>query len=97
MTPTPFINPGNFAPARFGNINSMLGLLIPLMFLGISLVALAILIRGAFYYITAGGDEKKLESGKNSFLYASLGIVIVFISFFLIRLIASIFEIPFLL
>jgi hypothetical protein len=97
MNPTPFINPDNFAPARFGTINTMLGLIIPFMFILISLIALAILIRGAFYFITAGGDEHKLESGKNSFVYASLGIIIIFMSFFLVRILTTIFEIPFLL
>lgn len=97
MQPTPFINPGNFAPARFGNINTMMGLIIPLMFVFISLIALSVLIRGAFLFITAGGDEHKLETGKNSFLYASLGIIIIFTSFLAVRIITTILEIPFLL
>lgn len=97
MNPTPFINPENFAPARFSNINTMLGLIIPFLFVVISLIALAVLIRGSFLFLTAGGDEHKLETGKNAFLYASLGITIIFISFFLVRIITTIFEIPFLL
>lgn len=97
MNPTPFINPDNFAPARFGTINTMLGLIIPFGFVVITLIALIVLIRGAFFFITAGGDKAKLESGKNTILYVSLGIVVIFTSFFLVRLITTIFEIPFLL
>lgn len=97
MAPTPFINPDNFAPARFGTINAMLGLIIPTLFILISLVALFVLLKGAFTFITAGGDEHKLETGKNTFLFASLGIIIIFTSFFVVRIITTILEIPFLL
>ncbi len=97
MSPTPFINTDNFAPARFATINSMLGLLIPVMFIGITLIALVILFRGALTIMTSEGDEAKFVKGKETFKSASLGIIIIFISFFLVRLITRIFEIPFFL
>ncbi|KXK10472.1 MAG: hypothetical protein UZ22_OP11002000776 [Microgenomates bacterium OLB23] len=97
MAPTPFINPDNFAPARFGTINTMLGLVVPFLFVVISLIALGVLFKGAFMFITAGGDSHKLEAGRKTFLYASVGIVIIFTSFFVVRIIATIFEVPFLL
>lgn len=97
MKPTPFINPESFAPARFGNINTLLGLIVPLMFTGLTLLALIVLIKGAFTFLTAGGDSTKMENAKKTFQMASVGVIIIFISFFLVRLIASILEIPFLL
>ena len=97
MSPTPFINPGSFAPARFGTINALLGLVVPLMFTVVTLVALVILIKGAFTFLTAGGDSAKLEEAQHTFQMAGVGVIIIFISFFLVRLIAHVLEIPFLL
>ncbi|MBT6068996.1 PKD domain-containing protein [Candidatus Peregrinibacteria bacterium] len=52
-------------------------------FLG--LVGVVAIIYGGFIYLTAGGDESKTEKGKNSILFAVVGIIIILASFAIVR------------
>ncbi|GMX58273.1 MAG: hypothetical protein YFSK_6260 [Candidatus Yanofskyibacterium parasiticum] len=45
---------------------------------------------GAFDLVTSGGDEKKLTSGKNRILYASVGLVVAALSTGIVSLIMSV-------
>lgn len=71
---------------------------IPIIFLNIvsalfiftGLVALAMFIAGGFKLMNSAGDPKKIESAKNSFTYAIIGISITFASFLIIRVISGI-------
>jgi hypothetical protein len=99
MTPKPtsLINPESFAPARFATINSLMDIIVPLLLIGAALVALALLAKGAYTYITAGGDATKIEEAKSTMIHVSLGILVVTISFLIVRLITFITDVPFLL
>lgn len=68
-------------PAVFSNVVNAL-----LMFVGIS--ALAIFIMGGFKMIHSGGDPKKLEGARNSFIFGILGLLIVLLSFAIINIIS---------
>lgn len=57
--------------------------------LGIAgLVAVVFLIIGGFRYITAGGNEESAESGKKTIVNAIIGIVVVILSFVIVRVIS---------
>lgn len=58
--------------------------------LGIAgLVAVIFLIVGGFRYITAGGNEEAAEAGKKAIVNAIIGIVIIILSFVIVRVVAN--------
>jgi len=58
--------------------------------LGLSGVVLFImLIMGGFKFITAGGDPKAIESAKKTLTYAIGGIVLIALSFLILRFIST--------
>jgi hypothetical protein len=59
-----------------------------LIFAGV--IALIIVILSGIKYITAGGDQKKLDTAKRTLTYALLGLILIFISFLIITLIGYI-------
>lgn len=60
-------------------------LLIPLA----GLVAVGFLVYGGFVYITSGGDEKQIEQGKKTMVWAVIGIVCIMLSYAVVRFIIS--------
>jgi|GEM_PF-7061938 len=52
-------------------------------FLG--LAAVVAVIYGGFIYVTAGGDESKTEKGKNSVIYAIIGILLILGAYAIVR------------
>lgn len=68
-------------PAIFSNLINAL-----LMFVG--LFALAIFIMGGFKLIHSGGDPKKLEGARHSFVFGIVGLLIVLLSFAIINIIS---------
>lgn len=53
------------------------------------------LLWGGFEWMTAGGDGKKTISARNRMLYAILGIVVIFTSYFILDALIGITNIPF--
>ena len=53
------------------------------------LVALVIIIYSGITYITSHGDPQKVESAKKTMTWAIVGLVIIFLSFFLVNLISK--------
>ena len=66
--------------ALFGNVVG-----VALGFAGI--VLFIMLIAGGFKYITAGGDPKGIEGAKKTLTYAIAGIVLIALSFLVLRFI----------
>ena len=54
-----------------------------LSFLG--LAAVIVIIYGGFMYVTAAGEQERVDKGKKSVMYAVIGIIIVLISFALVN------------
>lgn len=53
-------------------------------------LALAILIFAGIQWITSGGDSEKLAVAKSRIKYAIIGLVIVTLSFFIVRIVITI-------
>lgn len=58
-----------------------------LVFSGI--VALVLIIYAGITYITSRGDQTKVDNAKKTLTYAVLGLIIIFLSFFIIGLIST--------
>lgn len=87
-----------FAPAKnFSTIGGIMKVLFPLIFYGSALIFLAMLIMSGFMYINSEGNAEVLKKAKNTIGYSILGIIIVSLSFFSVKLIAKILnvELPF--
>lgn len=54
------------------------------------LVALIIIIYSGIRYITSKGDQTVADNAKKSITYAIIGIVVIFLSFFIVGLISDI-------
>ena len=60
-----------------------------IFYIGIAVAPFMVLL-GAFYIMSSGGDTKRLETGKNIILYAVIGLVIIFLAKAIAFLIRSI-------
>lgn len=69
-------------PAVFQNIVTA-----ALVFAGV--VAVIIVIISGIKFITSSGDPKQVEGAKHTMTYAIIGLVIILLSFFIIKIIAA--------
>lgn len=56
--------------------------------------AVAFIIYSGFLWTTSGGDKQKLEQARATLTYAIIGLVVILLSFAIIRLIVSLLGIP---
>jgi len=48
-------------------------------------IALAMFIYGGFTWMTSGGNSQSVEKGKNTLIWAAIGLVIIFTSYSLVK------------
>lgn len=58
-----------------------------LVFAGI--VALVLIIYSGIRYITSRGDQTALDSAKKTLTYAIIGLIVIFLSFFIVNLVST--------
>lgn len=73
------------------SLGSILGFVITIMFIIAVLIALAFLILGGIKWITSGGDKGGVENARNQIIAAVVGLIIVFLSFFILNLVLGAF------
>lgn len=66
-----------------------------LLFIGGILLALAFLIYAGILWMTAGGDKQKLQTARTQVIWSIIGLIIIFLSIFLIQFIGNFFDISF--
>jgi len=76
---------------NFSDIGSIVSALLPYLIIFAGLIFFGAMIFSGFSFLTSGGDPKKTESAKGCLTNSMLGFVIVFISYFLIKLVDYIF------
>lgn len=52
-------------------------------------VAIIFLVWGGIKFVTSGGDKGKIEEGRQTMVYAIIGLLVIIFSFAIIRLIAA--------
>lgn len=57
----------------------------------VSIFALIVFIIGTFFLITANGEENQIEKGKNAITYSLIGIIVVLLSYTIVRLVQGLF------
>lgn len=76
-----------------GGGGKIIGFGIEIMLVVCVVLALGFLAVGGFYWITSEGDKTKLESARRQIIYAILGLLLCFVSFFLVQFILGMFGI----
>ncbi len=77
--------------ASFGSI---VGSLIQLIFVIAVVVALFFLIYGGFRWLVSSGDKTQVASAREHIVAAIIGLVIIFLSYFILNLILGFFNVP---
>jgi hypothetical protein len=52
-------------------------------------VALLMFVWGGFQWLISGGNAKRVESGKNTLIWASIGLVVCFTAYMLVNMLIS--------
>lgn len=73
------------------DLGSIVGQAVLLIFVVATLIALFFLIWGGVKWIMSGGDKGKVESARSTIIAALIGLVVTFLSFFILSLILGIF------
>lgn len=82
---------------KFGEkptIGGILSALLPYIFVLAGLMLLIYLILGGFQLMTSGGDPKATEAAKGKITNAVVGFLIVFLSYWLVQILQTIFGLP---
>jgi hypothetical protein len=77
-------------PLEYETLGELIDAIIEFIFNIAVVVAPLMIIVGAFYLITAGGDPKKIGIGKNIIIYTLIGLAIILLARGLIAMIESI-------
>lgn len=86
--------PTYFPPAAyFTDIGSLLNIIIPALVMIAALIFLAMLIFASFKILTSAGDPDKVAEGRNTATFAVIGLVIIAVSFLVVRVIGYVLGI----
>ncbi len=72
-------------------LGQVLGFIVTIAFVIAVLIALLFLLWGGIKWITSGGDKAGVEAARNQIIAAVIGLVVVFLSFFVLNLVLGLF------
>lgn len=73
------------------NFGRVVGNLITIAFVIAVVIALGFLVYGGIKWITSGGDKTAVEGARNTIVAAIVGLVVVFLSYFILNIILGLF------
>ena len=76
---------------KFGDFASILNVVIPNLLLIALFILFIMLVYAGFQYITSGGNPENLKKVSETFKYMGIGIIVVLLSYFLVKLLGTIF------
>ena len=77
-------------PLEYETLGELIDAIIKFIFYIAVVIAPLVVIIGAFYLLTAGGDPKKIGTGKNIIIYTLIGLAIIMLARGLLAMIESI-------
>jgi len=78
--------PGGCTKAN-SSLTNIITLIIQITSVVIGFIAVIMIIVAGFKYITSGGDTSKVTAAKNSLIYALIGLIIVGLAQFMVRVV----------
>lgn len=70
-------------------LSAILGGVVSILFVAAILLSLAYLIWGGLDWTMSGGDKTKLSKARLKLIYAMIGLVLVFLAFFIVNLLSK--------
>lgn len=86
-----FISPGDnpqaisTATGGQGSFRSLALTIVNFFLTFLGLIAVVMIIYGGFLYVSAAGNQEKIESAKKIIMYAVIGIVVILLSFAIVN------------
>ena len=77
-------------PLEYETLGDLIDAIVKFIFYIAVIVAPLMIIIGAFYLVTAGGDPKRIGTGKNVIIYTLIGLAIILLARGLLAMIESI-------
>lgn len=81
----------NFCPSDGSVVSGLIGRAIYAIFILAAVIALFFLIWGGIKWILSGGDKGKVEAARGTIIAAIVGLIIVFLAFFIIQFVLGLF------
>jgi len=85
----PTINP----IAKFSSISKFVNIFIPLVTTLGGIVALIMLLNGAYMYLTSEGNPEKIKKSQATLMYAVIGLFLMTISYIITRIIGYVLKV----
>lgn len=73
---------------RYSVLNNFISLLLT----GISIITIGFIIWGGIQLVISTGEKQAVQSARNRITYAILGLILTFLSFFMVKLIGYLFA-----
>mgnify|MGYP000008683568 CR=1 FL=1 len=87
------IGPTNFIPSKIADIGTLLNILLPLLMIGGAAILFVMLMIGGFRWLTAGDNPESVKQAQQTLTYAVFGLLVVFLSYLGVKLLAVILNI----
>lgn len=87
-------SPAYAAPAQLSDIGKVIQNVIGLLAPAAAIAFLLVFIVGAYKYMTSGGDPKATASARATLTYAIIGVILVVVSYLVLKLIEDITKVP---
>lgn len=91
VSPRPVGSFGPLADVTAKDFGAIVGRIITIAFVLAIVIALGFLVYGGIKWITSGGDKTAVEGARNTIVAAIVGLVIVFLSYFILNIILGFF------
>lgn len=89
--------PGNQKIQLPGEVNSLVnkttalggnifGVVIGLLLLAAAIIGVFFIIYGGIKIVTSGGDPKNIQNGRNTIIYASVGLAVAFLAYMFVNI-----------
>lgn len=85
-------NFGNLCNLKAENAGATVGKIVSVLLIVAIILALLYLVYGGIKYITSGGDKAKIDGARAHITAAIVGLVIAFLSFFILNVITYVFT-----
>lgn len=84
---------GNLTKVNVASFGSIVSVVITTLLIIAVIVALVFLVWGGVKWITSNGDKARVESARSTIISALVGLIIAFLAYFLLSVVASFFGI----
>jgi len=80
--------------AKFSSIATFVNIFIPLMIVVGGFITLAMLLFGAYKYLSSEGNPEKLAKAQSVMLYAVIGLFLMVVSYIVTKIIGFVLKVP---